>query len=136
MYPQRSPHRAWSKVCSPTALSFVAALMLAALGLSARADEQPADGAKPAGQDSRRVWVLTDQGGVASEGGFSFAGPAGVIPYEINCAGGELRSAQRKLTSAGIYGAVAWTVRISGSLASEYGARMLRAALENICRAR
>jgi hypothetical protein len=110
--------------------------MLAALGLCAGADEEPADEARPAGQDARRVWVLTDQGGVASEGGFSLAGPAGVIPYEISCAGGELRFAQRKLTSAGIYGAVAWTVRISGSLTSEYGARMLRTALENVCKTR
>jgi hypothetical protein len=97
-----------------------------------RADEA----GKPSKQDSRRVWVLTDQGGVASEGGLSTSGPGGIIPYEITCAAGELVSMQRKLTATGNYGAATWTVRISASLASEYGTHMLRAALENICKSR
>lgn len=106
--------------------------MLAAPMHQATADE----GASPSGVDSRRVWVLTDQGGVASEGGLTASGPGGVIPYEISCAAGELLSAQRKLTSAGTYGVAAWTVRISASLASEYGAQLLRAALERVCKTR
>jgi hypothetical protein len=104
--------------------------MLSAPIRQATADE----GADASAQEFRRVWVLTDQGGIASEGGLSTSGPGGVIPYEVRCVAGELLSVQRKLTSAGTYGLAAWTVRISASLASEYGAVMLRAAMEKLCK--
>ena len=110
-----------------------AAFVLAAPALHASDDEEPGTSAKPAAQAPLRVWVLTDQGG-ATEAGFSSSGRSGIVPFEVTCSDGKLISAQRKLTSAGIYGTVAWTVRVRGSLASEYGSRMLHNALENICK--
>lgn len=111
--------------------------MLAIVVLATPMRQAPADEVgRPSGLDFRHVWVLTDQGGVASEAGFTTSGPSGVIPYEVRCAAGELLSAQRKLTSAGTYGIAAWTVRIGASVASEYGAQLLRAALEKVCKTR
>jgi hypothetical protein len=126
---------------SPQALpaslvALLASVILAALGFYASADEEPAREDNAAAVDSRQIWVLTDQDGTASEGGLSASGASGIVPYEISCAAGKLRSAHRKLIAAGIYGAPGWTVRISSSPASEDGAQLLKSALENICKAR
>jgi hypothetical protein len=107
--------------------------ILAALASCASAAQEPARTDKRVSADSRQIWVLTDQGGVASEAGLSGSGASDVVAYEISCAAGELRSAQRKLTAV-IYGARAWTVRVSSPLASEDGAQMLKSALEDICK--
>jgi len=115
--------------------ALLASAILGALAFYASANQEPAREDKPAAVDSRQIWVLADQGGNASEAGVSTSSVTDVIPYEISCAAGELRSAHRKPNVAAIYGAAAWTVRISSSPASEDGAQMLKSALENICKA-
>lgn len=82
--------------------------------------------------ETRMVWVLSEQA-LASEGGSMSSGPSAVVPYEIKCAVGQLRSAQRSMVSRGLYGTATWTIRVPGAVGSSEGARNLQAALERIC---
>jgi hypothetical protein len=130
----RTGERSSTKGRLANLVALLALAIPAALGSYASADDKAAREDKPATVDSRQIWVLADQGGTPSEAGLSASGVTDIVPYEISCAAGELRSVHRKLNVAAIYGAAAWTVRISGSPASESGAEMLKSALENICK--
>jgi hypothetical protein len=79
--------------------------------------------------------VLTDLPESTSEGGPTSSNTSpSIVPYEIRCASGQLRSAQRSIATVGLYGAPVWTVRVRDSLSLQRGADALREALEDVCK--
>jgi hypothetical protein len=83
--------------------------------------------------EKRMVWVLTEQAATPSEGGHLSSETSAVIPYEVSCSNGHVRSAQRSSQGLGVYGATKWTIRVDGAPSSPEGAQHLQAALEHIC---
>ena len=123
--------RIWlhGKPAVPAALAFVTCLGVAISGASAAEEAHDSD------LSLRRVWVLTDLPESTSEAGptSSSISPS-IVPYEIRCASGQLRSAQRSIVTVGFYGVPVWTVRVRDSLSRQGGADALRAALEGVCK--
>jgi hypothetical protein len=83
--------------------------------------------------DKRVVWVLSEQAATPSEGGRVSSETSAVIPYDVSCSMGHVRSAQRSSQGLGVYGATKWTIRVNGAPSSAEGAQHLQAALEHIC---
>lgn len=117
------------------ALAFVACLRVAISGASVAEESHDSDLPQATAEQLRRVWVLTDLPESTSEGGpTSSSTSPSIVPYEIRCASGQLRSAQRSIATVGLYGGPVWTVRVRDSLSSQRGADALRAALEGVCK--
>src|SRR5215813_12099372 len=99
----------------------------------ASADEQGGIENNSTAGDTRMVWVLTEQAG-ASEGGRVSSESSAIVPYELQCALGQLRGVRRNMAGLGVYGSAKWTIRVNDALSSPEGARRLRQALEGICK--
>ena len=118
------------------ALAFVTWLGVAICGGAWAAEESHnSDLPQAAAGQLRSVWVLTDTPESTSEGGPKSSSPGpSIVPYEIQCVFGQLRSAQRGIATVGLYGVPVYTVRLRASLSSQEGADALRATLERVCK--
>ncbi|HTS51694.1 MAG TPA: hypothetical protein VMH26_00310 [Burkholderiales bacterium] len=117
------------------AFAFATCLGVVTCGASADGGGRDSDLPQAAEGQLRRVWVLMDLAESTSEGGpTSSSTSPSIVPYEIRCASGQLRSAQRSMAAVGLYGVPVWTVRVRDPLSSQDGAEALRAALEDVCK--